>query len=526
MELDENDAKSTQCLPAIEWSVREACPESLPRLHRPLPISHHGWYRVVVFTMLTPPEVLRQLQWHLMIRKLRYYYFHEGGEEDVAEDEHASFTFYVKSYKLANALLQRGQHLALAILRVSDKPPQLQVDAAYRWKLRKLLLLRYDEKRRSLNLRRFYADKHWRREFCALQQFELLEACFEIMAQELPQLRHLRLDHNYLVHLGAFSGVEQLLPQLKSISLRRNELNDVRLLSMLQPLHITELNVRRNPLPRNYKQQLLQMLPQLRKLNGHRIRIRVSSELKLLPNVKPELLLPEFKAAYVTKRARGLIAKIRGLVLLYLRAFDRSDCCKRHLTLKRFYQKPALFSLSFSKQLASILPYAAWAKKQLVSRYELLCMFERWPQTKHLLPTLTLDVMLFRPLMLQLVLTGCYNETLGKLKLRRYFVRNLWLTRDDEQSAFRIANELMYLGRPELLSRSQRAARAKLAANTRMNKRWACKLLEDTNWDYQQALLAFKQLQSQRQIPDKAFTKESEPCALCVENSQCVCKGN
>jgi len=138
-------------------------------------------------------------------------------------------------------------------------------------------------------------------------------------------------------------------------------------------------------------------------------------------------------------------------------------------------------------------------------------MFEAWPKTRHLPSTMTLDLTLVQLKMLSASITGCFEET----ELRHY-MRTFVLTRSKETDDFRIANELIYLGRAihsrghgrcqQLsLNSNQHNLMTKLSAETRLKSHWSCRFLKDTNWDYQQSLLAFQTLLRRRQIPKNAF---------------------
>ncbi|KAH8417192.1 hypothetical protein KR222_006293, partial [Zaprionus bogoriensis] len=235
-----------------------------------IPISPYGWYRVLVSSHnsgYSMHEVLDKLRLAVAPRKFRYYYLHEGGEQDVERDKCATFTFYVDNYKLASELQLRGHRPPIVGLRVNDRPPIIQVDSTYRWKLRQVITSRYDASKRCLNLCRFHADDFWQREFCALQQFECLKAIIDIIEEEMPRLHRLLLDNNHICHLGGFCKVEQRLPRLRCISLNNNDIKSLRVLRVFKRLHITELTLRRNPLPRYYEKQVLLMFPHLRMLN-------------------------------------------------------------------------------------------------------------------------------------------------------------------------------------------------------------------------------------------------------------------
>ncbi|EDV94801.1 nuclear RNA export factor 1 [Drosophila grimshawi] len=497
-----------------------------------VPISPYGWYRVLVFSQYsgyTVSQVLEKLRLAVAPRKLRFYYLHVGGEQDVERDRRATFTFYVNSYELAAELQFRGHCPPVVGLRVNDRPPMIRVDEAYKWKLRTVIMSRYDERRRCLNLRRFYADDYWKQgEFCALQQFECLAAIIDIMEQELPELRRLLLDNNHLCHLGGFRGVEQRLPRLNCISLQQNELKTLRPLRVFQRLRLTELTVHRNPLPRNYERQLVLMFPQLHTLNGRSVRcgspvvVSVSDsdddsdvELVSITEYKPPIM-PEPRVTYLAPHSLPMQLGTRKFVRRYLKAFDS---VRRTDHLQRFYHENILASITLAKDNAVLgawtAPYAAYGRQLLACRSAVLAMFAAWPTTLHLPSTMTLDLTLVQPLKLCVSITGSFEEN-GSSTEVRYYMRTFVLTRSMETAHFRIANELIYLARAgqrqaPALNPEQCNLMTMLSAETSLKSRWCRKFLKDTNWDYQQALLAFQTLLRRRQIHENAFESETQP---------------
>lgn len=345
--------------------------QSLPWQLRPVPISRYGWYRVLVYchnSGYTVDQVLDKLRLAVAPRRFRYYYLHEGGEQDVERENRATFTFYVDNYKLAAELQQRGHCPPILGLLVNDRTPYIKVDDALRWKLRKVITSRYDAVKRCLDLSRFHADEAWREEFCAMQQVECFEAIVDIIEQEMPQLRRLLLDNNHLCYLGSFRNVERRLPRLQCISLQRNQLKTLRSLRVFQRLHLTELKLRRNPLPRNYEKQVLLMFPHLQVLNSCVVRPRISSwesgkeivvsisesecesdsevELVSVSECKPAVM-PEPRVTYLAPHELTPQLGIRKFVRRFLKAFDGDD---RRSSLRRFYRKHVMVSLTLSKE--------------------------------------------------------------------------------------------------------------------------------------------------------------------------------
>ncbi|XP_060649868.1 nuclear RNA export factor 1 [Drosophila nasuta] len=477
-----------------------------------IPISPYGWYRILIYSHksgYSNAEVLNKLRRVVAPRRLRIYYLQESGqlEEEQEQDRFATFTFYVDSFKLAAELQLRGHCPPVIGVRVDDEPPRIEVNDIYREKLRQVILSRYNAAKRRLNLSRFYADDQLRGEFCALQQFECLEAIIEIMAQEMPRLRHLLLDNNHLCILDGFRNIEKLFPRLKSISLQRNELKRLRELRVFEKLRkLEKLNVRRNPLPLNYEQHLVIMMPQLRKLNRRR-----ATRWRRVITVRDTDSDSDVESVVMPKPSnlhRDQQPGIRKFVRRYLKAFDGDQ---RSSDMERFYHDNALLSLTLAKDQGSAAwtaPYATFDRQLLATRQAIHELFTAWPKTLHRAATMTLDLMLVQPKMLSVSITGTFMEKQQQQQQQRHYMRTFVLSRSHETDDFRIANELIHLDRGTrfIPNPSQRHLMTRLSSATRLKSRWCCQFLKDTNWDYQQALLAFQALLRRHQLPKKAFT--------------------
>ncbi|KAH8374785.1 hypothetical protein KR200_006113, partial [Drosophila serrata] len=235
-----------------------------------LPVSIHGWYRVLVFSKdhVGVNRVLRRIRQRIKPLKLEPHYLHSGGEFDAAEDAGALFTFYVNSYAVASALFKLDRINNRLWLGVNHRMPVFQYDEAHKKALKEAILARYDDKRQSLDLTSFHNDGILEEMFFALANSHCMTSVLQIVEKEMPELEHLCLDRNHLTSLQPFCQVESRLPRLRSISLEYNDLNSLSLLQSLQLLPLVELNLKQNFLPPGYEIDVLYMWRSLRKING------------------------------------------------------------------------------------------------------------------------------------------------------------------------------------------------------------------------------------------------------------------
>ncbi|KAH8343903.1 hypothetical protein KR084_001502 [Drosophila pseudotakahashii] len=240
-----------------------------------LPVSVYGWYRVLIFSndrRESINRVLRRLRRILSPLKLDPRYKHSGGEYDVPGDFGAQFTFYVDRYNVANALFRRGRLDSRMWLKVSDRMPFVRITSAFRLRLKKVLLERYNPDHRSLDLTLFHMDEAWRGEFCALAESHCMSTVVGIMERCIPELKCLILDRNHLTHLWTFTHFERRFPSLQCVSLKNNDIKSLGSLRVFQFLSLVELNLERNLLPPGYERHVLDIWPCLQVLNDIPVR--------------------------------------------------------------------------------------------------------------------------------------------------------------------------------------------------------------------------------------------------------------
>ncbi|XP_032596316.1 uncharacterized protein LOC116805827 [Drosophila grimshawi] len=242
----------------------------------PLFFSKYGWYRVLVYSSTSNPyacywKLKDYLNDNALLHVCGHYYFHVGGEKDVASDAGASFTFYVKTFTQAVGLQQLRLPKAMKMhLRVNNGLPQVEINDWFLLNLHSELMKLYDVKNKLLDLSSFHLGRQLPLDCCILAQDNCLSAAIGVMEQRMPDLRSLLLDKNFLTSLAAFEGVENRLRQLTRISLVDNELKDLDTLRVFRQLKLRKLHLNRNPVKIKGKKlhQLLFILPHLKFFNN------------------------------------------------------------------------------------------------------------------------------------------------------------------------------------------------------------------------------------------------------------------
>lgn len=167
-------------------------------------------------------------------------------------------------------------------------------------------------------------------------------------------------------------------------------------------------------------------------------------------------------------------------------------------------------------------------------------------RTKHLLDTFTMDITLATQAMMFITITGYFQEINTKDQPIRYFNRTFIIV-PGESGGYCIRNEQLHISQPpeaqvrqllqQLNQQSQPAQSAvepakstemtpvmsetevtnvegikqqmivNLSQQTNMNMEWSLKCLEETNWNYDNAISAFQEFFNLGQIPSEAFAK-------------------
>lgn len=173
------------------------------------------------------------------------------------------------------------------------------------------------------------------------------------------------------------------------------------------------------------------------------------------------------------------------------------------------------------------------------------------PRTKHLLDTFTMDITLATQAMMFITITGYFQEMNTKDQPIRYFNRTFIIV-SVETGGYCIRNEQLHISQPpeaqvrqlvqqlnqQLNQQQSQPAQpsvepekssemtpvmsetevtnveeikkqmiVNLSQQTNMNMEWSLKCLQETNWNYDNAISAFQEFFNLGQIPSEAFAK-------------------
>lgn len=174
-------------------------------------------------------------------------------------------------------------------------------------------------------------------------------------------------------------------------------------------------------------------------------------------------------------------------------------------------------------------------------RLPVVSFISEMPRTRHFLDTFTMDIALATQVMMFITITGYFQELDNKEQPIRYFNRTFTIV--PEGRGYCIRNEQLHISQlpeaqlkqlnqqlnsqptqpevstllPQTSTQSAKPIELSedikqqmtmtLSQQTNMNLEWSLKCLQETQWNYDNALSAFQEFFKRGQIPSEAFTK-------------------
>lgn len=137
--------------------------------------------------------------------------------------------FFVDEYSVAAALSEADRTIeqpngSKIEIVVEDYEPYFQLDDQLREKMANAMRNRYDTKKNSLDLSKFYAHEQLRNHYCPLNRPLLMRTAIEIIENSVPDLEELILNDNRIRALNYMSdfNLGERLPKLRALFLAKN----------------------------------------------------------------------------------------------------------------------------------------------------------------------------------------------------------------------------------------------------------------------------------------------------------------
>ncbi|XP_036149391.1 nuclear RNA export factor 1 isoform X2 [Monomorium pharaonis] len=519
---------------------------------RPLPIGESSWYRIiipyghkyekdyVINTLLNymAPEVFVPLTYKLM-----------GNEA----------SFYVDDYKTANALLNCDRKITMSDgfkLQVKAKPgfPVCEIDNKLKERLKQAMVKRYVQETNALDLSKFHLDPELYSDyFCALFHPIMLITVLDIVGEHIPNLEALNLEGNKLQNIERLSVLSKKFSKLKILYISDNKIRDIHQLDFIKDLKLVELKLTGNPVCNKYKSRQNDYVSDVRK------RFPKLLHLDGIELPRPIVFDVVDDAAKIPPSQRMFVAdaKAQDIASQFLQQYFTIFDSENRQPLLDAYDEHACFSMTITtshnnklngyllenRNLFRINDNNRRQKLLKQGRLPVVSFVSELPRTRHLLNTFTMDISLAAQTMMFITITGYFQELDNKSEPIRYFNRTFIIVPEGE--GYCIRNEQLHISQPpeaqlkqlhqqlsqlsnqqtqlttpalrpieevkpmatELSDDIKQQMTMTLSQQTNMNLEWSLKCLQETQWNYENALSAFQEFFARGQIPSEAFTK-------------------
>ncbi|XP_058792384.1 nuclear RNA export factor 1-like [Phymastichus coffea] len=460
--------------------------------------------------------------------------------------------FYVEGFNVANKLNNCDKRISCTDgsklgLRVFPGQPRIQIDDALKERLKLAMAKRYNQETCALDLSKFHQDSDLASEyFCPLDRSNILQVVLNIVHEHIPGLLALKLDSNKLQNIDRLGTLADKFENLKILYIGDNKIKEVSHLNALRNLQLEELYLEGNPLCSKYKNKkeeyindIRKSFPKLLKLDG------VDLPPPILFDVEdPVIRLPPTQKIFIAQSNTKAYAIASQFFQQYFLVFDSES----RQPLLDAYHENALFSMTvnvlprfspYHNENCNILRVTEASRRHKLKKYgklPIVSFISEMPRTKHDLNSFTMDLCIATEGMIFISLTGLFKELNSKdnKELLRYFDRQFIIA--PEGAGFCVHEEHLSVSNatpaqkkkadtlvPEqptpgpstapapianaaaLTEEMKQHMAIQLSQHTKMMPEWSYKCLEEVQWNYDNAQLAFREALSLNKIPPNAF---------------------
>ncbi|GAB1864489.1 Nuclear RNA export factor [Camponotus japonicus] len=465
-------------------------------------------------------------------------------------------SFYVDNYKTANALLNCDRKITMTDgfkLQVRAKPgiPQCEIDDKLKEQLKQAMSKRYVQETNALDLSKFHQDPDLGDYFCALFRPAMLMTVLDIVGEHIPSLEALNLEGNKLQSIDRLNVLNKKFSNLKILYISDNKIKDIHQIDAIKDLKLEELKLIGNPLCNKYKSRQNDYISDVRKRFPRLLRLD-GTELPrpiVFDVVDDTAKIPSSQRMFVAD------AKAQEIASQFLQQYFTIFDSESRQPLLDAYDEHACFSMTIStphnnklngylmenRNLFRIYDTTRRQKLLKHGRLPVVSFISEMPRTRHFLDTFTMDIALATQVMMFITITGYFQELDNKEQPIRHFNRTFIIV--PEGRGYCIRNEQLHISQPpeaqlkqlnqqlnsqptqpevsallpqtstqsakpvELSEDIKQQMTMTLSQQTNMNLEWSLKCLQETQWNYDNALSAFQEFFKRGQIPSEAFTK-------------------
>ncbi|KAH3732982.1 TAP Cterminal subfamily protein [Pelomyxa schiedti] len=346
---------------------------------------------------------------------------------------------------------------------------------------------------------------------------------WRILARSTPQVESLSFSGNNISTLTGFGLAEVTrLKDLKNFSFSNNTISEIQQLDHLKRIRVRELDLRQNPIYglANYKTDVERKFPQLRFLDGAEVKMLRAFVLPSFITSGAAELPPQIPDFTDTEDTRRTAAQFLTMF------FDKYD--KDRTELRDAYTEQSFFSMSMlggkgiqeafrtsNRNLLRAHDTANDASLLRFGKQQILQIIGSMPTSTHHLQECTFDSYVVQSMPGAILLCiNCYgrvsmNDTSYSFTRTFLLAPNRSGIAQDVWPIVILNDQLHMEDFCRLLVPKKRDDHAELAnkliRETRLLECYAVQCLESTNWNYDEALAAFKTRYATGGIPPSAF---------------------
>ncbi|XP_050442615.1 nuclear RNA export factor 1 [Adelges cooleyi] len=438
--------------------------------------SFTGWYSIFVPDVQDGNGILRLIQTY--VKPISFFPYKAVFREN-------SLEFLVDDYNVATALYYTNNKLLQSdnkklVVKVGPYTPPKQaissipVSDVIKEKMMEAILLRYKSDTRSLNLSNFHNSQAFivNQLFVTLNEPRFLIEALNMASKITNDLNTLSLENNNIYLTSGLIWIRRNFPDLKTLNLSGNQLNDINVLRELNGFSIEALDLSKNPVSntddKDYREEIQQLFPNLTKLDNVDLPARYSGitnvVLKMPFHLGNSYAVPE---NYNPEKPNPIAILVDSFISQY---FERYDSSQSKQLIAEAYHENATFSMSsypIYEKKSILKSYLAESRNLLKiakmnaanqarptdkskfihkGRGNIIQILEKLPKTKHDLASFVVDVPLAYTGMVQIVVNGAYVEEYEENKklLVQSFCRCFCLMQLDDNS-WSIVSDMLFV---------------------------------------------------------------------------------
>uniref|UniRef100_A0A023FJY8 Putative mrna export factor tap/mex67 n=1 Tax=Amblyomma cajennense TaxID=34607 RepID=A0A023FJY8_AMBCJ len=485
------------------------------------------WYKVAIPQGKKHGKdfILREIKARISTPLIPYNFQYDGNNAIFYINDPAS----AAAVRSLNRVIDTPSGFKMNITVKGSELPTVSLDEEIFSGLKMVMGKRYDAIRCVLNLSNFHNEESLKELnlYITLGRTSVMSVAIKIIVDNIPEVQTLDLSNNRLVTLYPLGPLRSACKQLRSLNLANNKIMKMTELDSLKGMSsLQELVLEGNPVCSSYDDKteyisaVRERFPKVILLDHNELPPPISFDLGV------EETMPLSKPSYFPSE------EVKQVVVQFLEQYFSIFDSKDRSGLLDAYHDNAVFSLTAmklattktdvkefqreSRNLARLTNSDARRDRLKSGRLNIVSFLNQLPETRHDPSSFTVDVPLVTPTLMCFSVFGILRLVHKGLILPplRSFTRNFFVV--PQGTGFSIINETLFITggteeqiraypTPENTPSTSSAATptasterdrliTELCAQTRMNRAFAERCLEQNDWNIQKAFTVFSEI--------------------------------